>query len=174
VGDPCYCSINYGWHYCCCVPARLQGWPRFVSLAIGSLFLFVLTIEVVKKRVHMNAISDILKELQGPNGLKLEDDFIFPVGLSNDVENYFDDKRKRYKKELEQYANKGKLDWLPESCVNEANVERLFRSLRCVLARKYLAWVIFIAAVAVGILAAADLIGIIAKQFHIPWAFELP
>jgi hypothetical protein len=27
----------------------LAGWPRFVSLAIGSLFLFALTIEVVKK-----------------------------------------------------------------------------------------------------------------------------
>jgi hypothetical protein len=28
---------------------ELAGWPRFVSLAIGSLFLFGLTIEVIKK-----------------------------------------------------------------------------------------------------------------------------
>jgi hypothetical protein len=90
----------------------LAGWPRFVSLAIGSLFLFALTIEVIKKRVHMNAISDILKELQGPNGLNLKCDFIFPVGISGDVENYWKVKRERHKKELKEYLNKPNEDWL--------------------------------------------------------------
>ena len=122
----------------------LAGWPRFVSLAIGSLFLFALTIEVIKKRVHMNAISDILKELQGPNGLNLERDFIFPVGISDDVEDYWDDKRERHEIELKEDVNEPTTDWL-------------FRRLRRKLARRYLAFVIFFATVAVAILAVIEL-----------------
>ena len=38
----------------------LQGWPRITYLGVGSLFLFALTIELVKKRLHMNAISFLL------------------------------------------------------------------------------------------------------------------
>ena len=59
----------------------------------------------------MNAVSDIIKELQGPNGLKLKPDFIFPGGISKDVENYWDEKRKRHKKELKEYVNEPMEDW---------------------------------------------------------------
>lgn len=38
-------------------------WERIASLGIGSIFLFALTIEVIKKRYHMNVISSLLKDL---------------------------------------------------------------------------------------------------------------
>lgn len=43
--------------------ADLQGWPRIASLSLGSLLLFALTVETVKKRHHMNAMSILLKRL---------------------------------------------------------------------------------------------------------------
>ena len=62
-GIPTVAVFNYGGHYCRCISAGIiRLAEHFVSLVIGSLFLFGLTIEVMKKRVHMNAISDILKE----------------------------------------------------------------------------------------------------------------
>jgi hypothetical protein len=37
--------------------SHLNGWPLVITLGIGSLMLFSLTIELVKKRYHMNVIS---------------------------------------------------------------------------------------------------------------------
>ena len=93
----------------------------------------------------MNAISDILKELQGEGGLRLNPDFIFPVGLSNDVENYWDDKRKRHKMQLKKDVNEPEGDWL-------------FQKFRRTLARRYLAYVVFFAAIAIAILAVLDIV----------------
>jgi hypothetical protein len=135
---------------------ELDGWPRFVSLTIGALFLFALTIEVIKKRVHLNAISDLLNELQGPKGLKLKPDFNFPVGLSEDVEDYWAKKHDPLKKE-------------------EAEVPRydlLFYSLRRSSARGFLAYVTFIATIAVGILAVIALTGIIIHCYNFPLPCE--
>ena len=41
---------------------ELSGWPqvRIVILSLGSLFLFALTVEVVKKRFHMNVITSYI------------------------------------------------------------------------------------------------------------------
>ena len=44
---------------------QLEGWPRIVSLGVGSLLLFALTIEVIKKRLLMSAISGKLEDLEG-------------------------------------------------------------------------------------------------------------
>lgn len=133
----------------------LEGWPRFVALGVGAIFLFALTIEVVKKRLHMSVISDILNELQR-KGLKLDDEFVFPVGLSNDVEGY-------WTKSNNQRKEKPDKDWL-------------FKLLECKKARKYLAYVIFFATIAVAGLAVSDLFSIVFKQLHIilPYNITLP
>jgi hypothetical protein len=52
---------------------ELAGWPRFIVLAVGSFFLFVLTLEVIKKRLHMNVVSHILRRFQGSDGLNLNE-----------------------------------------------------------------------------------------------------
>ena len=35
----------------------LIGFPRIITLGLGSIFLFALTVEIIKKRLLMNAIS---------------------------------------------------------------------------------------------------------------------
>jgi hypothetical protein len=62
------------------------SWERIASLSVGSLFLFALTIEVVKKRSHMNVISLLLKDLQVELGL--DERFRFPLGISGDIDSY--------------------------------------------------------------------------------------
>jgi hypothetical protein len=47
------------------------GWPRFVTLVVGSIFLFALTLEVLKKALFMTVIIDRLNNLQR-YGLKLK------------------------------------------------------------------------------------------------------
>jgi hypothetical protein len=79
----------------------LEGWPRFVSLAVGSIFLFALTLEAVKKRLLMDIISDRLKKLQGAQGLKLAD-FEFSTDPS-DVE---DSWRKIVEEAIEKWHKK--------------------------------------------------------------------
>jgi hypothetical protein len=45
--------------------SQLAGPPRIVALSLGSLLLFALTVELVKKRLLMNALSVRLQELEG-------------------------------------------------------------------------------------------------------------
>lgn len=67
----------------------LEGWPRIAALGVSSLFLFALTIEIIKKREHMNAISFLLKDLQV--GLRLPAEFQFPLGTrSNEIKDTID------------------------------------------------------------------------------------
>src|SRR2546430_1745422 len=61
-------------------------YERIATLSVGSLFLFALTIEVIKKRYHMNVISLLLKDLQVELGL--EEKFRFPLGISGDIDDY--------------------------------------------------------------------------------------
>jgi hypothetical protein len=49
---------------------HLEGWSRFVLLAISSLFLIALTLEVIKKGMYMTVVTEKLKILQ-EQGLKL-------------------------------------------------------------------------------------------------------
>jgi hypothetical protein len=46
---------------------QLEGWPRIISLGFGALLLFTLTVEVIKKRLLMSAISGKLADLEGGN-----------------------------------------------------------------------------------------------------------
>lgn len=43
---------------------KLEGWPLIVILGLGALLLFALTVEAVKKRLLMNAISARLQNLE--------------------------------------------------------------------------------------------------------------
>ena len=45
--------------------SQLEGPPRIVTLSLGSLLLFALTVELVKKRLFMDALSVRLQELEG-------------------------------------------------------------------------------------------------------------
>lgn len=110
-------------------------WERIASLGIGSIFLFALTIEVIKKRYHMNVISLLLQELQIELGLKKK--FRFPLGVAGDIDNYLakftDDDKKRM---FADYKH-----------------DPLFEFFRFSYARKYLTYVIFSAATILAVLA---------------------
>jgi hypothetical protein len=121
----------------------LEGWPRIASLSLGSLLLFALTIETVKKRHHMIAMSFLLKDLQEEEiGLGLDKKFRFPVGISGDIDNYINERVKN----LTRGEKPGDLD------------DRLFKLFRHTYARKYLTWVVFVAAVAVAVLSGYEFV----------------
>jgi len=151
--------------------SALAGVPRFVSLTIGALFLFALTIEVIKKRVHLNAISDILDKLQGPTALKLKPNFNFPVGLANDVEEYWPKKGESLKKEdfnwFIYWLRRRKGEPFKKEDV-EPTKDWLFYWLRRSSARRFLAYVTFSAAIAVSILAVITLTGVIIHCYNYP------
>jgi hypothetical protein len=113
---------------------EFDDWPqvRIVILTLGSLFLFASTIEVVKKRFHMNAISLLLMDLQVKLGLK--EQFRFPLGISGDVNKYLK-KRLVDKKELAD------------------NKDPVFKFFEIAYARQYLMYVILTAAISMALLA---------------------
>ena len=108
----------------------LNGWPRVVTLGIGSLLLFSLTIEVVKKRYHMNVISSILKDLQSK--LLQHEDLQFPLG--EDIKTYIE------KKANFKTAFSGDYD------------HPVFEFFRGSYARQFLTWVMLSAAISMAIL----------------------
>lgn len=109
------------------------SWERIASLSIGSFFLLALTIEIVKKRYHMNVISSLLKDLQ--KELKLGK-FQFPLGISGDIEKYLDEKRRDEEVEFADYR-----------------YDPLFKFFKMSYARKFLTYVIFSGAIILAILA---------------------
>jgi len=48
----------------------LNGWPRIIVLSVGSILLFALTVELVEKRIFMNAITARMITLEEDNNLK--------------------------------------------------------------------------------------------------------
>jgi hypothetical protein len=107
-------------------------WERIASLSIGSFFLLALTIEVVKKRYHMNVISSLLRDLQIELGLEK---FEFPLGISGDIDKYLDKKRR----DGVQFA--------------DYKYDPLFKFFAISYARKFLTYVIFSGAIILAILA---------------------
>jgi hypothetical protein len=104
------------------------SWKRIASLAIGCFFLLALTIEVIKKRYHMNVISSLLKDLQVELGL--QEKFQFPLGISGDIDKYLDNKRMVEELQFADYKH-----------------DPLFKFFGISYARKYLTYVIFSAAI---------------------------
>lgn len=144
---------------------QLVGWPRFTSLAVGSLFLFALAVELSRKIQHMYAISFLLDHLQkSKTGLNLPRDLIFPVGISDDVQEYTNIKFSQLKLEQAKKLKPKPIDYY----------DGLFQLLTRFHARKYLVYVIFVAFIGVVSLAVIDLIGIIIRWSHYSLPFELP
>jgi hypothetical protein len=129
----------------------LAGWPRFVALAIGSLFLFALALEVAKKRLHMILAEDVLTEIQNSKIMGLGE-FKLSWGKAYDY-----------------------WDTIKDSS-RHAHEDGLFRSIlkHKLHAPTYLLWIIYLAAISVGILAVLHLVSIIAEQFEFSLPFELP
>jgi hypothetical protein len=106
---------------------------RIVILGLGSLFLFALTVEVIKKRFHMNAITFLLKDLE--EGLELDPKFRFPLGTAG-IDKYIEDKTNGDpKKRPDDYS------------------DPVFKFFKTSYARKYLTYVILIAAISLALLA---------------------
>lgn len=108
-------------------------WERIASLIIGSLFLFALTIEVIKKRYHMNVTSLLLKDLQKELGL--DERFQFPLGIAEDIDKYLALFMRKEKKRMFADYN-----------------DPLFEFFSFSYARKYLTYVVFSAAIILAIL----------------------
>jgi hypothetical protein len=106
---------------------------RVIILSLGSLFLFTLTVEVVKKRFHMNAITSLLQDLE--EGLGLKPNFRFPLGTEG-IEKYIEGKSNIA-------ANKKPDDYS----------DPVFEFFKLAYARKYLTYVILIAAITLALLA---------------------
>ena len=135
---------------------QLEGWPRFITLSIGSLFLFALTLEVSKKRLHMNIVEVKLKNLQ-ESALKISEQYEL---------SWFDAYRKYWKngKHIEPY--KGLFE-------NEGHLFHFIMN-RELHAPKFLLSTIFSAAIGVGILAVLHLTKIIVLYYHYNISFVLP
>ena len=43
---------------------NVQGWPRILVLGLGSIFLFSMTVEIVKKRLTMDAMSARMQRIE--------------------------------------------------------------------------------------------------------------
>jgi 5-hydroxyisourate hydrolase-like protein (transthyretin family) len=106
---------------------------RIVILSLGSLFLFALTVEVVKKRFHMNVITYLLQDLE--EGLGLNAKFRFPLG-TEDIDEYMERKGNRgIKKKPDDYS------------------DPVFKFFKRAYARKYLTYIILISAISLALLA---------------------
>jgi hypothetical protein len=130
----------------------LEGSPRIAALGVGSLFLFALTIEIIKKREHMNAISFLLKDLQV--GLGMPAEFRFPLGTKFAEIKHTIDKSVELGKENQDYFKQPPLD----------SADRLFKIFQGFYARKSLTYVIFIAAIVVATLFVIELVCTISKD----------
>jgi hypothetical protein len=102
---------------------HLNGLPRVLSLGLGSLLLFALTIELVKKRLLMNAISASLHDLEAK--LKLTP---FP------------------------YSTPGLIKHMSGIENNPDERDPIYRIFKWAYAREYLTIVTFVAAVSLAIL----------------------
>jgi hypothetical protein len=130
----------------------LEGWPRIIALGMGSIFLFALTVEIIKKRLLMNAISARLHHLENKSRLDP-----FPnstEGLLEELEK--DDKGKR-----EKIAD-DKEEKRPD------DKDPVYRLFKWSYARQFLAHVVFVAAIIVSILTYWEFV----KYLNYPlWAY---
>jgi hypothetical protein len=118
---------------------------RIAILSLGSLFLFALTIEVIKKRFHMNVITYLLQDIEA-EGFGLEEKFRFPLGTKG-IDEYIEGKSKGDpKKKPDDYS------------------DPVFKFFKMSYARKYLTYVILIAAISLALLAEWEFIKF---QYHI-------
>jgi hypothetical protein len=138
----------------------LEGWPRIMTLSVGSLFLFALTIELVKKRLHMNAISNLLMDLQVALGIPI--DLRFPLGFPIPVE-HLGTKMSDIEKSVRESVERGKRnpDYYKEDPPDYEDA--LFRLFQKSYARKYLTYVTFVAAIAVAVLSVIEIGVMISK-----------
>jgi hypothetical protein len=100
---------------------QLEGWPRIVALTAGSILLFALSIEIVEKRVFMNAISARMYFMEKHN--HLEPFNIRKLEVTRELN--------RYNKEMKRHQETD----LP------------YRLFRWSHAREALTWVVFIPAI---------------------------
>jgi len=128
--------------------AEVGGWPRIASLSIGSLLLFGLTIETVKKRQHMIAMSIALNRLQSEK-LNLSDAYRLPLGITPDIDDYINSRSAENAKD-----RPADLD------------DILYNSFKGIYARKVLTWVVFIAAIVVALLADLEFVRFYYKQYE--------
>jgi hypothetical protein len=144
----------------------LEGWPRITTLSVGSLFLLALTIELVKKRLHMNAISYLSRELQVELGIP--EDLRFPLGTKSEeieksVEESIKNSINRSVKKREaspDYANEDPYAKERPPDYKDA----LFMLFQRSYARKYLTYVTFVAAVAVALLSVIE-VGVLISKY---------
>jgi uncharacterized membrane protein len=119
---------------------------RIAILGLGSLFLFALTIEVIKKRFHMNVITSLLQDIEA-KGFELEEKFRFPLGTKG-IDRYIEEKSEGdSKKKPDDYS------------------DPVFKFFKISYARKYLTYVILIAAISLALLAEWEFIKF--GEYHI-------
>jgi hypothetical protein len=122
----------------------LEGWPRFMLLAVSSLFLFALTLEVVKKALYMNVISNRLNNLQ-EELLKLKTD----TKADDDPKRFYFDP---CPEEVQKLS-----DTLPKK--NKSIYQKIHGL--ALKGRQVLVWVIFLASISVAVLAVRELLYIL-------------
>jgi hypothetical protein len=121
---------------------QLEGWPRILTLGVGSIFLFSMTVEIVKKRLTMDAISARMQRIEG----KKEHQLTFGE---------FPSKTNKLIIELEEaQKQKGKND--PTEGRKKKSVEGTrdipYKLFRLSHARASLTYVLFVAAILASIL----------------------
>lgn len=87
------------------VAYQLEGWSRILTLGIGSIFLFSMTVEIVKKRLTMDAISARMQSIE----LKIGQNLTFgpfPSKTNRLIIELYEAQRLKEEKEREDRKNR--------------------------------------------------------------------
>jgi len=116
----------------------LAGWPRITALGVGSIFLFSITVEIIKKRLLMSAISARLYKLEKNSSEAFPSD---TIGLRKEVDNHI--------KEIKIKNPKA---------TNPDDKDPIYLLFRPSYARQYLGHVVFAAAIVTSILTYSEFV----------------
>jgi len=116
---------------------ELKGIPQIATLGLGSIFLFALTVEIIKKRLLMNAISGRLYLME-------RDGFPFDTpGLKGEFKKYLD--KRNSEQDVKNPENK-------DPVKNPDKNDPVYCLFKESYARQYLGHVVFAAAILTSIL----------------------
>jgi hypothetical protein len=138
-------DINYDYYYPCCLPTTIGRQHCIISLGFGALLLFTLTVEVIKKRLLMSAISGKLADLEGGNEV---DKFSATTGGLID-----------YVDEIHQKSG----------YTNPDQGDPIYRLFKWSYARQYLTYITFVAGILVSILTEWEFIKYLCQLHYGQW-----
>jgi len=137
------------------VAYNLEGWPRIALLSLGSIFLFSMTVEIVKKRLTMDAISARMQRIERRSRLTIGP---FP----SKTRGLIDEQEKAKDEENEAKEEKNREE-------QEGTKDFPYLLFKLFHARTFLTYVLFTAAILASILSYWEFIKYLNYQWWSYW-----